>query len=168
MSPPFTAPLAPEESRESNRPVSPRNKALDLLARREHSVVELRDKLLVRDFDADAVEAAISRLLEEGLLSDARFADAFMSSRLRKGHGPVRIRAELVKRGVADSLIEPCVDAADVDWIELAKQVRDKKFGGQRTTGYREWSRQAKFLQYRGFTTEQVRHVLGDMNDSSQ
>ena len=58
---------------------SPRNKALDLLARREHSVAELRAKLLVREFDSASIDEAIDQLVGEGLVSDARFADAFVT-----------------------------------------------------------------------------------------
>ena len=61
----------------------------------------MRAKLIAREFDADEVDLAIERLVDEGLLSDARFAEAFVSARLRKGQGPTRIRGELKQRGVA-------------------------------------------------------------------
>ena len=140
---------------------SPRNKGLDLLSRREHSVAELRAKLVVREFDLDAIDVAIETLVRDGLLSDDRFAAAFVSSRIRKGQGPIRIRGELKQRGVADNLIAMHLERAEVDWARLASNVRRKKYGSTRSTEYREQVRQSHFLQYRGFTGEQIRAAMG-------
>jgi regulatory protein len=134
---------------------------MDLLARREHSVAELRAKLIARDFEAGAVDLAVDALVDEGLLSDERFAEAFVSSRVRKGQGPLRIRVELERRGVSSDFITTCLEQGDIDWDGLARSVRTKKFGPASIENYREWARQAKFLQYRGFTGDQISSVLG-------
>jgi regulatory protein len=134
---------------------------MDLLARREHSIDELRAKLVARKFDVEEVDVVVARLAEEGLVSDERFAEAFVSSRVRKGQGPSRIRLELQRRGVSGGCITTCLDRADIDWNELAREVRSKKFGSGRIADYGEWARQAKFLQYRGFTSDQISDVLG-------
>ncbi|MGI9344154.1 MAG: regulatory protein RecX [Gammaproteobacteria bacterium] len=133
---------------------------MDLLARREHSAAEMRAKLLVREFDADEVDLAIERLVADGLLSDARFAEAFVASRIRKGQGPTRIRGELKQRGVAVALIDVQLDRVDVDWTAMARSVREKKFGPERPADYREQAKQSRFLQYRGFSGEQIRHAF--------
>jgi regulatory protein len=134
---------------------------MDLLARREHSVAELRAKLIAREFDADEVDRAVARLAEEGLVSDERFAEAYVSSRVRKGQGPLRIRVELERRGVSSDFITTCLEQGDIDWDELARSVRVKKFGSVLIENYRDWARQARFLQYRGFTGDQISNVLG-------
>ena len=134
---------------------------MDLLARREHSVAELRAKLIAREFDAGEVDRAVARLAEEGLVSDERFAEAYVASRVRKGQGPLRIRVELERRGVSSDFITTCLEQGDIDWDGLARSVRVKKFGSVSIENYREWARQAKFLQYRGFTGDQISHVLG-------
>jgi len=138
---------------------------MDLLARREHSVAELRAKLVAKEFDPVAVDVAVARLAAEGLVSDARFAEAFVASRVRKGQGPLRIRQELERRGVADELIITHLEQVAVDWDALARSVRAKKFGVARVADYRDWARQARFLQYRGFSGEQIVAVLGDRHD---
>jgi regulatory protein len=145
----------------ATKDLSPRKKAMDLLARREHSVAELRAKLIARDFEAGAVDLAVDALVDEGLLSDERFAEAFVSSRVRKGQGPLRIRVELERRGVSSDFITTCLEQGDIDWDGLARSVRTKKFGPASIENYREWARQAKFLQYRGFTGDQISSVLG-------
>jgi len=155
--------ISPLLSASDKKPApSPRNKGLDLLSRREHSVAELRAKLLMRDFDPNAIDVAIDTLVHDGLLSDDRFAAAFVASRIRKGQGPIRIRGELKQRGVASELIAMHLERADVDWARLACSVRDKKYGSARSTEYREQARQSRFLQQRGFSGEQIRAATGN------
>jgi len=135
---------------------------MDCLARREHSVAELRAKLRAKNCNQDDIDAALERLAGEGLVSDARFAEAFVAARCRRGQGPVRIRAELRQRGVEDGLIANALDAAGGDWMELARTVRRRKFGQRDARDAKERARQMRFLQYRGFTTEQIRAAVSD------
>jgi regulatory protein len=104
-----------------------RRVALGLLARREHSSLELAYKLSARGFDADLVASLLHRLSAEGLLSDARFAESFVRARRDKGYGPVRIRGELRERGVDSETIEACLDQSDVAWLRLVASVRAKR-----------------------------------------
>jgi regulatory protein len=136
---------------------------MDLLSRREHSREELRRKLTAREVPAEEIETALDRLVKEGLASDDRFAEAFVSSRLRRGQGPQRIRRELETRGVDPGLAE--AELADADWTASARAVREKKFGPDLPGDFQERARQARFLQYRGFTGEQIRQALGGAGD---
>ena len=136
--------------------------AMNLLARREHSTQELRDKLLARGFEDDVITPALQTLSREGLLSDERFTESFIHSRVDRGSGPLKIRAELRQRGVADELITAWLDERDQVWLERAEAVRCKKFGSALPVEYMEKVRQARFLQYRGFTPEQTRRLLRD------
>jgi regulatory protein len=136
--------------------------AMNLLARREHSTQELRDKLLTRGFEDDEIVPALQTLSREGLLSDERFTESFIHSRMERGSGPVKIHAELRQRGVADEIITDWLDERDRVWLERAESVRCKKFGSALPVDYKEKARQARFLQYRGFSAEQTRQVLRD------
>jgi regulatory protein len=135
--------------------------ALRLLARREHSIEELRRKLLSKGYEAELVAAVVEKLTAKRLASDDRFAANLVHHRTRRGQGPVRIRADLRRQGVAESLIDQEFDKAGVDWNRLAGQVRQRKFGATapRTPGER--AKQARFLQYRGFSADQIRAALG-------
>jgi len=135
---------------------------MNLLARREHSTQELRDKLLARGFEDDEITPALQTLSREGLLSDERFTESFIHSRMERGSGPVKIRAELRQRGVAEEIITDWLDERDRVWLERAEAVRRKKFGSALPGDYQEKARQARFLQYRGFSAEQTRRVLRD------
>jgi regulatory protein len=140
--------------------------ALRLLARREHSLQEVRGKLLRRGYAQAAVDVVISQLAARQLISDARFAGSLVRHGSARGHGPVRIRAELHRQGIAEELIQAEFAAADCDWTQLATRVRVRKFGTPRPTSSAERAKQSRFLQYRGFTADQIRAALGADADS--
>ena len=73
-----------------------RAKALDLLARREHSRLELRQKLVQRGFPSDRIEPVLDQLVEERLLDENRYAELYACARADKGYGPLRIAREPV------------------------------------------------------------------------
>lgn len=137
-----------------------RDKALRLLARREHSAKELRTKLIARGLPAEIVDAAVQGLAEENLQSDARFAEGYTRNRCEQGYGPLRIRAELRERGVDDALID--LNPAEGDWRQRAEAARRKRFGATLPTSWKERARQARFLQYRGFSAEHIRELLSE------
>jgi regulatory protein len=134
--------------------------AIDLLARREHSRRELVRKLAARGFSDDVVGSVLDELERTGALANARFTDSFVRSRIAKGQGPQRIRAELAQRGVADAEADEGLAAADVDWLATIRTVRAKRFGPDLPRDYAERARQARFLQYRGFSSAQIRAAL--------
>lgn len=133
---------------------------MDLLARREHSLAELRDKLAARAFEPGEIEAALAQLSHDGLADDTRFVEAFIASRIRKGHGPIRIRAELLQRGIDGDAATRAL-AEGHDWRALARDVRAARFGATPPKEFRDRARQFRFLEYRGFTSDQVRASVG-------
>jgi regulatory protein len=133
---------------------------MDLLARREHSLQELRDKLAARGYETAEIEGALTRLAGEGLVDESRFVEAFVVSRIRRGYGPIRIRAELTQRGIGAEPIRERLETA-CDWRELAGEVRRRRFGAGRPRDFRERARQARFLEYRGFAAEHIRGCFG-------
>lgn len=136
--------------------------ALDMLARREHSLYELQQKLVRKGCGAE-LAAEVAHDLETGqLLSDGRFAEDLLRVRRERGYGPLRIKKEMQDKGVDAQLIAHYVDAADPQWVEILKRVRRKKFGDRRPKSYQERARQARFLQYRGFTFDQIQSVLNE------
>lgn len=134
---------------------------MGLLARREHSRAELRHKLRARGHDPEAVEAALERLGEQGYQDDRRFAEHYVASRVERGFGPVRIRAELQERGVDPDLGREALEAHRGRWPELAEEARRRRFGAEAPADPRAWQRQARFLQYRGFDAALVAATLG-------
>jgi regulatory protein len=102
----------------------------------------------------------VGRLEAQRLLSEDRFIESFVQARRSRGYGPLRIREELRGKGVDEGSIERWVDVNNRDWLEDLRQVRRKKFGARMPVSFSERAKQARFLQYRGFTTEQIQQVL--------
>lgn len=134
--------------------------AFRLLAAREHSLFEMKQKLVAKGLPSEVVENLLAELVQDGLQSDSRFAEAFVRSRAGKGQGPERIRMELQQRGVASELISQAFAESEADWFTLAAEVRARKFGQSLPVDWKEKAKQGRFLQYRGFSSEQVRHAL--------
>ncbi len=136
--------------------------AMRLLTRREHSCQELKQKLQHKGFDAALAEKVTAQLQQEGLLSDARFAESYLRSRFNKGYGPIRIQQELKQRGAGEEIISATVIEDDPDWFELARRVREKRFGKALPGSLPERMKQQRFLQYRGFNQQQLKYALSD------
>ena len=153
--------MALESVQEDNLSFSSiREVAVRLLARREHSVAELRRKLESRGFGGEAIERVLSQLREVRLLSDERFVEAYVHSRYERGFGPLRIQKELRERGVSAELISRGVEPEAEGWTVLMGCVRQKRFGPALPADYPEQARQARFLQSRGFAAEQIHRLF--------
>jgi len=139
--------------------------AMNMLARREHSVFELTRKLQQKDFPSELITEVIARLVADNLLSDERFAEAYLRMRSAKGYGLQRIRLEMKERGVASELIGDAIEQSDIDWYALASDVRDRKFGEQPPEEFALRARQMKFLQYRGFSHAQINAAVTGLDD---
>lgn len=141
--------------------------ALDLLARREHSRQELAVKLAQREVDDDVIQVTLDALQAENLLSEKRFVEQFVRSRIARGDGPMKIRAELARRGIDPGSAEREIDSQDPDWSLLAESQRRKRFGAAVPSEFNERARQARFLQGRGFGMTEIRRALkGDIEDA--
>lgn len=132
-----------------------------MLARREHARGELTSKLAARGGGKAAVERVLDALEAQGLLSEERFTEQYVRARIGRGHGPRRIREELRQRGVGAAAAGKALDRDPAFWSERASCERRRRFGEAMPADYREWVRQARFLERRGFTQEQIRSALG-------
>ena len=159
-------------------PVTPgelRLAGMDLLARREHGSSELKTKLTKRfrkrECDLEAVEQVVQQLIEEGLLSDERFAASRVRQLAGRGYGPSRIRNDLRQQRVEHLISDTMEEAFDseVDWGAEAAAVYEKKYGDAPIEGdwdarQRERGRRLRFMQYRGFGAE-VSQILVNEDD---
>ncbi len=138
-----------------------RRAAMDFLARREHSQHELLQKLQRRFGDSVGAESVIDELADENLQSDARFAEAFVRQRSQRGYGPLRIRQQMREKGLSDELVANYLYADDsLNWADIAKAVREKKFGAVIAHDFQTKAKQMRFLQYRGFDADIVRQAV--------
>jgi regulatory protein len=131
-----------------------------LLARRDFAIGELQSRLVRRGFTAATATAAIQELVEERMLDDVRYAGNYVSYHSGRGEGPLRIADDLRGFGLPDSLIDAAL-AEGPDWRAVARDVRLRKFGAELPATWPEKARQARFLQYRGFSSDHIRSALG-------
>jgi regulatory protein len=141
-------------------PAKVRQVALGLLARREHSVLELHHKLSRRGFPSLLVEAVLAQLVAEDLLNETRYAEVYALSRADKGYGPLRIQRELQERGVSDVIVSAILAGLDEDWMPKLIQLHRKRFDAVRPREMAEEARQMRFLRQRGFTLEQIKTLF--------
>jgi len=150
-------PLKPD----SNKPErSIRNTAFDILARREHTRLELTRKLKAKDFTESEIEDILEYLIHEGLQSDERYAESYVQMRRRRGYGPLKIKQELQQRGVPLDLVDAYVDFYDEVWLETACQAYEKKYGGKVLDSPNERAKRMRFLQSRGFTGDIIQKTF--------
>jgi len=139
-----------------------RKRAMDFLARREHAYNELVTKLKKREHAADDIEIVLDELVDDGLVSNRRYAEAIVESKASRGVGPMRIRRELAAVGVSDFDIEVVMDEAGVDWKANAEAVRLKRFGAEIPVDFPAKAKQMRFLQQRGFDFDQLQAAFGE------
>ena len=131
-----------------------------LLARREHSEFELKQKLNTREFEADDIEIAVERLLEKDYLSDERFAQSTCRYRANRGYGWRYIANELKQKGVSTTIIQQLQKNCEIDWYLQAELAYNKRFSKFETkdpkVAQKEQAKRIRFLQYRGFSADEI------------
>ena len=134
--------------------------AIDLLSRREHSRFELRRKLQQKPHaEGVDLESLLDKLAEANYQSEERYAESFVRSRILKGQGEMKIRQQLLQRGVNHRLADVAIREAEVNWWDLAEQQREKRFGESYPDTRDEQAKQSRFLLSRGFPSHIVREV---------
>lgn len=153
---------AGQEQDASGSPAEIRLAAMNMLARREHSLGELRTKLRRRFSDDQQVENQLQKLVTQKLQSDERFAESFARMRAGRGYGPARVRQDMREKGLSDGDIARAFEAAEVDWAELAAQVLLKKFGVDAPADLKDKAKRIRFMQYRGFSADHYQRLIGE------
>lgn len=134
------------------------NYLLYLLSKRDYSERELRQKLKLKEYDAEEIELAIEKAQVNNWQSDERFCATFIRYRSMQGIGPRRLKQELKLKGIKDWLISQELENAEVDWFELAEQIFEKKRP-------LVWDLKAKqkmwrFMTSRGFYNDHFSHLM--------
>ncbi len=124
------------------------------MAQREYSALELTQKLSTKGYAIEEIEPVLVQLAQNNYQSDERFSKAFVLMRTNQGKGDVLISQQLKQKGIED------FDLSTIDFFELAKRVRLKKYGEQLPKDYKEKAKQQRFLQSRGFDLEQINQVF--------
>lgn len=152
------------ESIEASDRAMLRRAALNLLAQREQTAFELKQKLSRRFPDqASLLDGVIARLQAQGLQNDSRMAEAYVRYRVQRGQGPMKIRSEMSQKGLAGSVMDDAFRSQAPDWFALAASVLHKRFGDAESNAgidRKERAKRSRFLQQRGFHYEHISAAL--------
>ena len=161
--------LQPHLTLETNSSIDTliRRAAFDVLAQREHSQQELIEKV-IRKFKKrtdlvvsdEKIAEVVSAISADGLQSNTRYIEMLIRGRINQGHGPMRIAQELKQKGIAAAEYESMLDSRSEEWLDRARQAKQKKFGSAKAQDQKEKGRQLRFLQYRGFTSSQIQYAF--------
>ena len=131
---------------------------------REHSRAELLKKIKEKGLYFNHVSDVLGALAEQGLQSDLRFAHSFLSSRAKAGFGPVRIRQELLSKGVEGKVVGGVFNECGVDWFKNARLAFKKKFPNP-SGDLQERAKRVRFLTYRGFQIDHIKKIVGEFDN---
>ncbi|EPO7818233.1 recombination regulator RecX [Klebsiella pneumoniae] len=151
------------------------DRAIRILAMRDHSEQELRRKLVAPvmskngpealDATPDELEQVVAWCIENRYLDDNRFVGQFIASRSRKGYGPARIRQELSQKGIARQVVDQAMRECDIDWVSLAREQAQRKYGEPLPAAFTEKVKVQRFLLYRGYLMEDIQEIWRNFAD---
>lgn len=131
-----------------------RSYAFAVLTRREYSKAELIEKLAEYAQRREEVIELVEELARENYQSDQRVADMLLSSQVRKGKGPQRIKMALKTKKLNTELIKE--EMKEIDWLSRAYELKVKKFGAAIEKDPKLKAKQIRFLMYRGFDMDVI------------
>ena len=131
-----------------------------LVARREHTRLELTKKLVVRGFDPDDVDTLLNDFEEKGWLDERRYIDIFLRVK-RCRYGIQKLIRELEVRGISRDLIDEFRPRIQSGELNAARGVWQKRFGVQPRNST-ELAKQIRFMQSRGFEQEVIKSVVNE------
>jgi regulatory protein len=140
------------------REIPLRERALAMLARREHTRAEMTRKLSPHSESLEQIQQLLDALAARGWLSEERFAESRANTLARK-FGSRKIEHDLRRRGVSAEVVEQTVERSLAQELENCRAAWQRKFGVVPQSAA-ERGRQMRFLAGRGFSAEAVRRVL--------
>jgi regulatory protein len=137
-----------------------RKKAMELLARREYSCLELETKLKRKGFEIGHIASVLQQLKSGGWQSDDRFVESYVRSRAASGFGPLRIASELSVKGVPKDLVNEYLNQyPNQFWMDKMQGLLNKRFS-QPAVDQKTYAAQYRFLQQRGFRYDNITRIL--------
>ena len=135
-----------------------RQRALRLLARREHSRHELIQKLTPHETVPGELAQVLDEFAAKGLIDEDRVVDMLLHRHApRSGHR--RLRQTLSQKGLTEDRIEAALASLAVSEFDRARALCQRRYGRLAETP-NEQARQARYLAGRGFAADVVRRVL--------
>lgn len=136
--------------------------AIAYLSRREHSEKELLEKLKAKQHQLDDIYPVLVFLKNENYQSDLRYAESYCRNRVAKGYGWLFIKNNLRMQNIDEQIINQVYKNDEIDWYLQAELAYNKRFNGRAITDMKDKAKRIRFLQYRGYTTEQIKIAINE------
>lgn len=143
--------------------------ALAWLGRQEYYEAKFRQKLKDKEATDEQIELIVEEFTEQNWLSEQRYCNAFVRSRINKGQGKNRIKADAQNKRLDRACLTLALEENDTDWFELALETYNRRYwdkpladsNGNNDKAYeKEKAKRMRFMQYRGFTMDQMRYAM--------
>lgn len=136
--------------------------ALTWLGRQEYSVAKFTKKLQQHQASDEQIAQIIDEFCQHNWLSEARYCQGFVRARISKGQGKLRILNDGRGHQLASGDLEAAIAEQQVDWFELALETYQRRYGQKPITDIKEKAKRLRFMQYRGFTMEQIDYAISE------
>jgi len=135
------------------------------LSIREHSKLELQNKLSQKGYDLSDIKECINEFSSKDVQSDIRFTEEFIRSKLKKNKGPRLISSELVSRGIPDGTINKKISEISYhEWCKAAFLALNKKLNGS-IVSIEDKDKIYSFLISRGFEHKMIKYAIDEQKD---
>lgn len=141
-------------------------KALSLLKVRNHFIEEIRKKLRQRKVEDEIIEKVLDYLVREHLLDDNKIAQQYITEMVSKNFGPLKIRNELIKRGVKKEIIDDLMNSLDESlFFNSAKKILNNYLKSKKDLTKSELSKTYRYLLSRGYDYEIINKLFKDISN---
>ena len=155
------------DSRDADR-LKAKQAAVNLLSYRPRSIKEVSSRLVHKGWNQDLADRVTGELVDKGYLNDEEFADIFARDRAKnKCLGPIALKSELIKTGVAQKIIEQTIEAVYSQYPadELIQRLMKKRgIDLDVPLVMKEKQRFINLLKRKGFTWDQMESVVRNLS----
>ncbi len=163
-----TEPVEPAEPTFAEQLTAARGYAMRSLARRESAESELARRLRQQGYQEDVIEAVVDYCRGYNWVNDERYGAMAVRAGAAKGHGPLKIRFDLRRKGLDDGQIDAAFEQPELDWFELAFELLDRRAKIADLADFKLRMKWLKYLLGRGFTQEQARYAISALQEREE
>ncbi len=155
-----TEPVEPAEPSFAEQLAAARAYAMRSLARRESAESELARRLRQQGYQEEVIEAVVDYCRGYNWVNDERYGAMAVRAGAAKGHGPLKIRFELRRKGLDDGQIDAAFEQPELDWFELALELLERRANLADLADFKLRMKWLKYLLGRGFSQDQARYAI--------
>lgn len=163
-----TEPVEPAEPSFAEQLAAARAYAMRSLARRESAESELARRLRQQGYQEEVIEAVVDYCRGYNWVNDERYGAMAVRAGAAKGHGPLKIRFDLRRKGLDDGQIDAAFEQPELDWFELAFELLERRANIADLADFKLRMKWLKYLLGRGFSQDQARYAISALQERGE